>query len=301
MLAPAKLTRISSSAVESTRLSDVSPMPTGLLDTFQADEILDLMAYVLSRGDRNHVMFQKTGASAGKGQPVSVRQKETAALPQPDAAGFISLFNGKDLTGWEGLGGYWSVKDGVIDGSETKDNSKQTFLILSASKVDPKRFGNFEMHLQYKFATPTGNSGVQFRSKIIDEKTYRVGGYQADFDGNAQFDGGFYDEAGVAGKRNIMANRGFKTTWDSANKRTNEPLGMSKEEAAKTIKKGDWNRMIITAKGNTMRIAINGKILGELVDNSPKAVHEGVIAFQLHSGYTMTIQFKDLKIRLLEP
>jgi len=270
-------------------------MPSGLLDTFQADEILDLMAYVLSRGDRTHAMFQPAGDAAGAGQ------RPAADLPKPDADGFINLFNGKDLTGWEGLEGYWSVKDGVLEGSETRDKSKQTFLVLSASRADPKKFGNFELHLKYKFATPAGNSGVQFRSKILDEKTYRVGGYQADFDGNAQYDGGFYDEAGVAGKRGIMANRGFKTTWDSANKRTNEPLGFSKAEAAKVVKKGDWNSMVLTVKGNTMRIAINGKLLGELIDNSPKAVHEGVIAFQMHAGYTMTIQFKDVKIKLLEP
>jgi putative heme-binding domain-containing protein len=308
MLAPAKLTRVSVSNVESQRLSDVSLMPTGLLDSFQADEILDLMAYVLSRGERNHEMFRKTiSGKTGQAVPPWRKNAPTSLISLRSSEGegkddgFISLFNGKDLTGWEGLEGYWSVKDGVIDGSETKDKSKQTFLVLSASKANPKKYGNFELHFKYKFATPTGNSGLQFRSKILDEKTYRVGGYQADFDGNGQYDGGFYDEAAVAGKRGIMANRGFKTTWDSANKRTNEPLEVSKAEAAKVIKKGDWNSMVVTAKGATMRIAINGKLLGELIDNSPKAVHEGVIAFQMHAGYTMTIQFKDVKIKLLEP
>ncbi len=295
MLSPARLTRISAGNVESQRLSEVSVMPTGLLDTFQVDEILDLMAYVLSRGDRANAMFQPAGKAAGPGG------SPPADLPKPDADGFINLFNGKDLTGWEGLEGYWSVKDGVLEGSETRDKSKQTFLVLSASKDDPKRFGNFELHLKYKFATPTGNSGVQFRSKIIDDKTYRVGGYQADFDADARYDGGFYDEAGVAGGRGIMAGRGLKTTWDKENKRHNESLGRSREELAATVKKGDWNSMVITAKGNTMRIAINGKVLGELIDDSPKALQEGVIAFQMHAGYTMTIQFKDVKIKLLTP
>jgi hypothetical protein len=234
-------------------------------------------------------VFQKVTAGAGK-----------ASLPAPDADGFISLFNGTDLTGWEGLEGYWSVKDGVIDGSETKDKSKQTFLILSASRADPKKFADFELHFKYRFTTPAGNSGLQFRSRILDEKTYRVGGYQADFDAGGRYDGGFYDEGGVAGKRGIMANRGFKTVWDDANKRSSEPLGLGKEEAAKVIKQGDWNSMIVTARGNTMRIAINGTVLGEMVDNSPKALHDGVIAFQMHAGFTMTIQFKDVKIKLLQ-
>jgi putative heme-binding domain-containing protein len=295
MLSPARLVRVNVKDVESSELSKVSPMPAGLLDTFRQDEILDLVAFLLSRGDRNHAMFQQTGNATGPGRNAPPES------PQPDADGFISLFNGKDLTGWEGLEGYWSVKDGFLEGSQTRDKSRQTFLVLSASKADPKKFGNFELHLKYKFATPTGNSGVQFRSRILDEKTYRVGGYQADFDADARYDGGFYDEASVAGGRGIMANRGFKTTWDKENKRNNESLGLSREEVAGAVKKGDWNSMVVTAKGNAMRIAINGKVLGELIDNSPKAVQEGVIAFQMHAGQTMTIQFKDVKIKLLAP
>jgi putative heme-binding domain-containing protein len=265
MLSPARLTRLSASNLESQHLSDVSVMPTGLLDTFQADEILDLMAYVLSRGGRTHTMFQsaKKDDSPGRNSP--------ADLPKPDADGFINLFNGKDLTGWERLEGYWSVKDGAIEGSETREKSKQTFLVLSASKADPKKFANFELHLKYKFATPAGNSGVQFRSKILDEKTYRVGGYQADFDADARYDGGFYDEAGGAGGRGIMANRGFKTTWDKANKRTNESLGISRVDLAAAVKKGDWNSMVITVKGNTMRIAINSKVLGGADRRQPQS------------------------------
>jgi putative heme-binding domain-containing protein len=59
MLAPAKLTPVNVNNVESFELSKVSPMPTGLLDTFREDEILDLVAYVLSRGDRKHEMFRR--------------------------------------------------------------------------------------------------------------------------------------------------------------------------------------------------------------------------------------------------
>ena len=235
------------------------------------------------------------GDSAASGQA-----KKAPELPKPDADGFITLFNGKDLTNWEGLEGYWSVKDGVIEGSETKDKSKQTFLVLSASRADPAKFANFEMHLKYKFATPTGNSGVQFRSKFVDEKIYRVGGYQADFDAAAQYDGGFYDEAGVAGGRGIMA-RGNRTVLDPSNQKKIEPIVKDKAALAKLVKKGDWNSMILTAKGSFMSININGQLMSELIDNSPKAVKDGLIAIQMHAGYTMTIQAKDVKIKLFMP
>jgi Domain of Unknown Function (DUF1080) len=219
---------------------------------------------------------------------------DKAELAKPDADGFITLFNGKDLTGWEGLEDYWSVTDGVISGHETKDNSKQTFLVWKGGNVS-----DFELHIKYKFATPDGNSGIQFRSKIVDPKTFKVGGYQADFDAKAGYDGSIYDEAGIAGGRGTMSNRGEKTVWDADNKRHNEKLSEDNAELKKHIKIGDWNDVVLTAKGNHITYTINGHLTTDLTDNSPKALTEGVLALQLHAGYTMDIQFKDVRIKLL--
>src|ERR1700693_3416200 len=85
----------------------------------------------------------------------NISSSSKAELPKLDADGFITIFNGKDLTGWEGLEEFWTVKDGVISGHETKRTSKQTFLIWTGGKPD-----DFELHLKYKFATPDGNSGI---------------------------------------------------------------------------------------------------------------------------------------------
>jgi 3-keto-disaccharide hydrolase len=219
---------------------------------------------------------------------------EAAALPAPDADGFITLFNGHDLAGWEGLADYWSVKDGAISGHQTKEASKQTFLILSALTVR-----NFELHFRYRFASPEGNSGIQFRSTVLDAHTYRVGGYQADFDAERQYDGTIYDEAGVAGDRGTMSNRGERTTWDSENRRHVEPLGQGTADLLAFIKVGDWNDAILVARGNHVTYSINGHIMTDLVDGSPVALQAGRLALQLHQGFTMDIRFKDLKIKLL--
>ena len=221
-------------------------------------------------------------------------QEKQVDLPKPDADGFIAIFNGKDLTGWKGLDDYWTVKDGVISGHETKDKSKQTFLIFTGFPVS-----DFELHCKYKFATPDGNSGIQFRSKVLDDKACRVGGYQADFDGKAGYDGSIYDEAGVAGKRGTMSNRGDKTTWDADNKHKNENLPAGNAELKKFIKVGDWNDVVLVAKGNHITYTINGQLMTDLTDDSPHAVKEGVLALQLHAGYTMEILFKDIKIKVL--
>jgi hypothetical protein len=225
--------------------------------------------------------------------PALAAEEKKTELPKPDADGFITIFNGTDLTGWEGLADFWSVKDGAITAAETKDKSKQTFLVWTGSKVS-----DFELRAKYKFLTPEGNSGIQFRSKVLDPKGFRVGGYQADFDAQGGYDGCIYDEASVAGGRGVMSTRGEKTVWDADTKRKNEKLG--DKDLKKVIKVGDWNEVVLVAKGNHITYSINGELMTDLTDESPKALTEGVLALQCHAGYTMQVQFKDVKIKLLE-
>lgn len=226
--------------------------------------------------------------------------KPKAEIPAAGADGFIPMFNGKDLTGWEGLEGYWSVVDGAIQCSETKENSKQSDLILSCSKDNPDKFANFEMRYSWKMVTPNGNSGVQFRGKVDNPKMLHVGGYQADIDAGNGYTGIIYDEGGVAGGRGVMSNRGEKTVWDENNKRTNTKLDKPDAEIKKSIKPiGEWNDCIVNIDGNHIVYSINGQVTTDLTDNSPKACKDGVIGLQMHAGFTMTIQFKDFRIKML--
>jgi hypothetical protein len=227
-------------------------------------------------------------------------EEPKAEIPAAGADGWIPLFNGKDLTGWQGLEGYWSVVDGVIQCSETKENSKQSDLILLCSKDNPEKFANFELRYAWKMVTPGGNSGVQFRGKIDNPKMLHVGGYQADIDAGNGYTGIIYDEGGVAGGRGIMSKRGEKTHWDAENKRTATPLDKNDAEIKALIKPiGEWNECVVTADGNHITYSINGQVTTEMVDESPKALKDGVIGLQMHAGFTMTIQFKDFKIKML--
>lgn len=224
---------------------------------------------------------------------VSLSNIKPASADEPKTSdGFKSLFNGTDLTGWHGLKDFWSVKDGMIVGAEDKEHqAPQTFLILDG------KYSDFELHYKYRFATPTGNSGVQFRSKIIDPATSRVGGYQADCDAETHYDGTIYDEAGVAGGRGTMSNRGEKTVWDQENHRHNSPLPTGNADLKSRINHEGWNDVVLIAKGNEVKYSINGCLMTELIDDSPKALHKGVIALQLHHGFVMEIQFKDIEIK----
>ncbi len=100
--------------------------------------------------------------------------------------GYIPIFNGKDLTGWEGEEGFWSVEDGAITGATTPENPVQhsTYLRWQDGKV-----ADFELRFSYRI--PAGNSGVQFRSRPLEK--WDVAGYQADFDAPNQWTGCLYD------------------------------------------------------------------------------------------------------------
>jgi hypothetical protein len=234
------------------------------------------------------IVFLPAHSQAQGAGPLELRE-----LPKGDADGFVTIIGGDDLKLWKGLADYWYARDGVVGGHETQENSKQTFLVL------PFRLRDFELRLKYKFLSPQGNSGIQFRSRILDQEAYRVGGYQADIDATGKFDGSIYDEAGVVGGRATVSDRGDRTTWDSNNQRKTVKIADS-QELLKFIHIGDWNDVSLVARGNHITYSINGRIMTELIDESPNAVREGILALQLHQGFTMDVQFKDGKIRELK-
>jgi uncharacterized protein (TIGR03067 family) len=207
--------------------------------------------------------------------------------------GFKPLFNGRDLTGWEGNAKLWSVKDGVITGqTSAADPIKvNTFLVYTAEE-----FSDFELRFSYRIVG--GNSGVQYRSKVTDKVQWRVGGYQADFEAGKTYSGILYDEGGVAGGRGIMAARGEKVTWDKdCKKQVTGALGKSEDIQAK-IKHEDWNDYVIIAQGNHLVHQINGVTTVEVTDEcESKRLTSGILALQLHVGPPMTLQVKNIRIK----
>jgi hypothetical protein len=230
---------------------------------------------------------------SARGQEKGSGRLELRELPEGDADGFVTIIGGDDLKVWKGLENYWYSRDGVLGGRQTKENSKQTFLVF------PFRLRDFDLRLKYKFVSPQGNSGIQFRSKILDQETYRVGGYQADIDATGAYDGSIYDEADVVGGRGTVSNRGDRTTWNAESQRHAVKIADS-QELLTAINVGDWNDLELVAKGNHITYSINGRVMTELIDESPNAAREGVLALQLHEGFAMDVQFKDGKVKKLD-
>lgn len=220
------------------------------------------------------------------------------------------LFNGKDLTGWRGFPELWSVKDGCITGQSQPDPANpgkstlkgNTFLIWDGEA------GDFELTFKYKLTdkdgqgTGFGNSGVQYRSKVVDEKGFVVAGYQADFEAGKSYSGILYEEKG----RGILAKRGEKVVVKEGDKPKKAKIEVTgtvgdSDEIQAGIKQGDWNEFKVIAKGSHLQQFINGKQTVDVTDDSAEGSKKGVIALQMHQGAPFTVQFKDIILKDLKP
>ena len=179
-------------------------------------------------------------------------------------SGFVPLFNGRNLDGWDGDPRLWKVVNGEIvgstDGIEIKDNQ---FLITK------KEYGNFVLRAKMKLRN--GNSGIQFRSEALPNWVVR--GYQADA-AEDNWWGGVYEEKGTRG---VMVNG-----W--------------KGKAETVVKRGDWNDYEIRCQRDLIQLSVNGLRTAELRDS---AKLRGVIALQLHRGPGMEVRFRDIVIQEL--
>ncbi len=173
-----------------------------------------------------------------------------------------SLYDGKDISGWQGNKEYWRFDNGVIIGGGDKPVAKNEFLWA------PGTVGDFYLAVDVKLEPNTGNGGIQFRSKKVDEHGQALG-YQADV--GQGYWGKLYHEHG----------RGQLDGSDHA-------------EAE--VKPGDWNHYEILAVGPAIWLAINGKLGAACLDLKDGAERTGAIAVQIHSGPPQTIQYKVVKL-----
>jgi Domain of Unknown Function (DUF1080) len=215
----------------------------------------------------------------------------------PEAPDMKVLFNGKDLTGWDGSPDLWSVRDGVIHG-ETTDEKKaegNTFLIWKDGKL-----ADFELRLSFR-CNAANNSGIQYRSRHITDgvkNKWVVRGYQHELRNEVDFpnvSGFIYDEGGKRGRICLIGEKG---SWETDGKKTASANLIDQEGWKKLFKLDDWNDVVIIGKGKNIQHYMNGKLVLDFTDNHPElALKEGVIALQLHAGKPMWAEFKNIRIR----
>lgn len=178
--------------------------------------------------------------------------------------GAISLFNGKNLDGWEIYGTEkWYVADGLLI-CESGPDKKYGYLGTL------QKFKNFDLTLEFK-QEADGNSGVFFRSSIEGTK---ITGWQAEVAPPGSNTGGIYESYG----------RGWLIKPDQA--------------LDKYLKMGDWNTMRIKALDNEVSTWLNGQKMITITDEKIGAA-SGQIALQIHDGGGIKVKWRNIRIKEL--
>lgn len=205
-------------------------------------------------------------------------------------ADFKSIFNGKDLSGWNGKPGWWRIEDGALTSESTQEKPCKECNYLIWRGDHP---ADFELLADFKLSS-AANSGIQLRSKeLLNWDTY---GYQADMTGDGSLIGFVYHH-----KYGLIAGRGEKSNFAADGKKTVEPLG-DPAELLKHYKPGDWNTYRVICRGPEITLFINDVMMCQITDHrGSQAEARGIIALQMHPGPPMKVQFKNLRIKSLNP
>jgi hypothetical protein len=217
--------------------------------------------------------------------------------PAPNPDGFISLFNGRDLTGWNYNPQVWSVTNGVIRAQAPSD-SRQTvhYMAWAGGAVD-----DFELRLKVR-TTGNANSGVPLRARWSQQRWFP--GYQAEIHGHRS---GLLVIAG-AGRERMLCAEGQRTVSREQDGQdvleTIEPLpGADGIFAAReAIERGDWVGFGVIAEGPHFILRINGVTVTDTRDEHPaKFVPRGMIGLEYshRRGTNDTVEFKEILFRRL--
>ncbi|MFN3168098.1 MAG: DUF6807 family protein [Phycisphaeraceae bacterium] len=245
----------------------VAANPFGISDFERGKHKRGAGDYTLRQGETLDLRYRFV-FFAGTAEEAEIAQKyerwvEQTAETDEQAAGWVPLFNGEDLAGWDARpGGEWKVADGAIVGTSPASEKRHGLLVSDHAYKD------FEARL--KFKVTAGNSGFYFRSMPMDNNV-GIKGFQAEIDRTAAT-GGLYETLG----------RAWVTKPDRAT-------------VNKFYKPGEWADMKVRAVGGHITVWVNGQQVTELQDD-PGAT-EGHFALQLHGGQAMDVAFKDIAVR----
>jgi hypothetical protein len=226
-------------------------------------------------------------------QPYVAKQSDRPEPIEGDEAGFISMFDGKTLDGWEGDPTYWRVSDGNMTGEITPETviKSNTFVIWKGGTPE-----DFELKVDYRIAV-SGNSGINYRSVVVPDQVtpsnkFAMRGYQCDIDGQNRYTGNNYEEKG----RLFLAQRGDITHVTG----TRVPIVLSRlgeNKALAQVIKVEWNSVHLIVRSNMLMHSINGHLMSAVIDDDPNRVHKGLIGVQVHVGPPMRVDYRNWRIK----
>lgn len=219
--------------------------------------------------------------------------------------GYQSIFDGT-LEGWTYDPVYWRVEKGILVGEVTPSTLlKRNSFIIKRNLVTR----DFDLTVEFRISA-RGNSGINYRSEVIDTLPYAMRGYQADIDGPNRYTGQNYEERG----RTTLAYRGEKVIIGKTistllpeniknnawmNRIVTATLGNS-DSLIKQVRKDDWNQCHLIVKGNRLQHFINGVLMSDVTDNDThNRKISGSLGVQLHVGPPMKIEYRNFRFKHL--
>ena len=247
-----------------------------------------------------------TSCSTSKSNSANRYKSSSFTEPDPmdfnEHTGYVSLFNGESLKGWDGNPKFWRAEGGAIVGESTVENPSGNSYIVYRD-VEAKDFTlKFEIKVE-----GTGGSGIQYRSKtgvpwlskIAANVTANVGpvnldwmmtGPQADFWPNSPiWTGQFYSENTPM---RILAWRGQVVEgFSSSSKRLMGLIG-DRVALGKYIKLNDWNQYTVIARGGICMHIINGQLMATMIDDDPNSSNNqsGKIGIEIEATTKVSVR-----------
>ena len=199
------------------------------------------------------------------GYPASFRNLKIKELPRK-AGSEVSLFNGRDLTGWEAYGTEkWYVDPQGLLVCESGPDKQYGYLATRAY------YDDFDLTVEFR-QLANGNSGIFFRSFI--EPPVKVHGWQCEVAPRGNDTGGIYESYG----------RGW--------------LVQIPDEKESLLKERDWNTLRLRVEGDHVQTWLNGEAMADLHDAKIGAA-QGRIALQIHDGGGIKVQWRNLRLKTL--
>lgn len=211
-----------------------------------------------------------------------------------DGSGFVPIFDGETLAGWEGDPQYWRVENGALVGEVTPTNllKVNSFIVWRGGETR-----DFELKVEYRISAK-GNSGINYRSVMATNfGPWAMRGYQADIDGKNQYTGQNYEEKG----RTFLALRGQVTR--QVNNQLPQIIGSlgTTNELLSAIKTDDWNEYHLIVTGNTLTHILNGRVMSMVIDeDTANRKFDGLLGVQVHVGPPMKIEYRNFRLKKMD-
>jgi hypothetical protein len=208
-----------------------------------------------------------------------------------DSLGFVPIFDGKTLSGWDGDMTFWRAENGEIVGETTPEKvvKENNFLIWRGGTVK-----DFELKVDFRINGT--NSGIQYRSVELPEVgKWVLKGYQADIDFSGGFVGNIHEERGRRPGHVVLARRGLVTRVSDGPKYRRLATIADATLLRGVINVGNWNQYHIIARGPVLIQILNGQLVSVTLDEDSKNfTPEGLLGFQMHTGPPFKIQYRNV-------